>query len=288
MLVRGRLLAIMPLVALFLLRATAFAQQEPATAEEVVSRYMQAIGSDRFPSISTLVESGDIDGGPSSLRDEYNPPAQSGFKRHELEMHGTFESYFKRPNLRFISNISDKNRVLRLEGCDGQVSWNIDASSKHTEFKPKPGSEYDCAEGFQMAPAHLREPNVKMRGLKKKNIGGHMAWEIKVDAPESTSTETYYFDADTFLLLRVQTVEGSVVYSDYRDVQGIKLPFTVTTENKIVKLVTTLREVEIDAPIDDARFAEPHMDGHSINLNPDAPPNKHEGQDATLAAPAPQ
>src|SRR5205807_2426503 len=68
---------------------------------------------------------------------------------------------------------------------------------------------------------------------------------------------TYYFDAETYLLLRFGNAESSVTYSDYRDVGGIKLPFTIIQESTNSKLVTTVRELKINAPIDDARFAEP-------------------------------
>src|ERR1700690_1232098 len=71
--------------------------------------------------------------------------------------HGTYEFYFKAPNLRFSSKLTDKKLVIALHGCDVKVSWYIDAYLKRSEFKPKPGSEYDCEKGLEPIPSHLRQ-----------------------------------------------------------------------------------------------------------------------------------
>src|SRR5436305_14181943 len=113
-----------------------------------------------------------------------------------------------------------------------------------------------------------------MRLVKKKVVDGRMAWEVKVDVPTSSAIETYYFDAETFLLIRFEKLGTTVTYSDYRDLGGIKLPFAIIQEFTNSKLANTVREVRINAPIDDARFAEPHVKGGKIELNPSVTPNK--------------
>lgn len=253
--------------ALFLLHCAAFAQQEPLTADQVISRYVEAVGGDRFSTITTLVESGELSGNLTNFRQGYRSPGQFQNKQG-----GTFESYFKSPNFRFHSSVTDNNQILALHGCDGKVSWYIDAYLKRTELTPKPGREGECEKGFRAPLAQLRGPNAKLRLVKKKDIEGHTSWEVKVDGPQSSGGGTYYFDAETFLLLRFERQESKVSYSDYRDVGGIKLPFAIVQELTNSKLVTTLREVKINAPIDDARFAEPQVVGGKIAWN--TPPEK--------------
>lgn len=116
--------------------ALTFSQSEPATAEQVIARYKEAIGASRFSSITTFAEHGELYGdlGPQD-RD-----------------HGTFEFYFKSPNLRFSSHIDAKKHILALHGCDGKIAWHIDARLRHFEFKPKPGREYDCQQGLDLIP----------------------------------------------------------------------------------------------------------------------------------------
>lgn len=236
-----------------LLHAVAFAQQEPTTADEVVTKYLEAVGASHFSSVTTLTEMGDLDGNLKNFWVGSESPVQS-----QNRDHGTFEFYFKSPNLRFSSNLSE-NKVIFLHGCDGRVAWYIDAYLNRTEIKPKPGSAFECEEGFKPALSVLHESKLKMRLLKKKAVGGSMAWEIKVDDPKSPGSEKLYFDTETFLLLRSQKLGSSVTYSDYRDVGGIKVPFKVTRESTNSKLVTTVRELKINTPIDDARFVEPKV-----------------------------
>ena len=251
--------------ALLLLHSAVIAQEEPVTADHVISKYMDAIGATRFSTITTLVQSGEISGNLTNFWQGYRSPGQSQDKQR-----GTFESYFKVPNLRFNSTVTEKNQVIALHGCNGKVAWYIDPFLKRTEFTPKTGSEGECEEGFKVPLSRLRDPNLKMRLLKKKEMEGRMAWEIKVDG-KSPGSGTYYFDADTFLLLRFERFGTSVTYADYRDVGGIKLPFTTVQEFTNSKLVTTLREVKINTPIDDARFAEPKIMDGKIAWNTNVP-----------------
>jgi outer membrane lipoprotein-sorting protein len=264
----------------FLLQPATFAQPEPTTADQVITRYMEAIGADRFSSITTFVERGDLYGNLTNFWQGSRAPGQSQKKEH-----GTFEFYFKRPNLRFSSSLTEKNLVIALHGCDGKVAWHVDAYLKRGEFKPKPGSEYDCEKGFEPMPSHLREANIKIRLTKKKEVEGRVAWEIRVDDPKSQGPETYYFDAETYLLLRFEKLESSVTYSDYRDVGGIKLPFTITREFTNSRLVTALRELRINAPIDDARFAEPKLKGGVITVNSAASPKTDDAETPNIGSP---
>lgn len=47
---------------LYVSLAPAFAQDEPKTADEVINRYLSAIGAERFSSITTDEERGDLYG----------------------------------------------------------------------------------------------------------------------------------------------------------------------------------------------------------------------------------
>src|SRR5215831_10259206 len=264
-----RLQITLHLGALFILHAAITAQQEPLTADQVVSRYMESVGANRFSTITTFVETGELYGNITIFWQASRSPLQS-----QAMQSGVFESYFKSPNLRFHSSVTEKNQVIALHGCDGRIAWYIDSHLKRTEFKPNSGSEGDCDEGFQGPVSRFRQPNAKMRPLKKKDLEGRMAWEIKVDVPKSPGTEAYYFDAETFLLLRFERLGISVTYSDYRDVGGMKLPFRIVQEFTNSRLVTTVREVKINVPIDNARFSEPEITDGKIAVNPVATATK--------------
>jgi len=266
-------------VSFYFSQAPAFAQQEPTTADQVIARYLKAIGADRFSSITTFVERGDLYGNLRNFWQGSRSPVQSQKKER-----GTFEFYFKSPNFRFSSNLTENNLVIALHGCDGRVAWYIDAYLNRSEFKPKPGSEYDCEEGFEPMPSRLRKANVRIRLIKKKEVESRMAWEIKADDPKSEWSETYYFDTETYLLLRFGKAGSSVTYSDYREMGGIKLPFTIIQEFTNSRLVTTVRELKINAPIDDARFAEPQPKAGVVAANSAASPKKDDADISNITS----
>jgi len=167
-------------VLLVLSQAKICAQQEPTTADEVITKYAEAVGADRFSSITTFIERGDLYG---NLMNFWQGAFAS--RQSQNAEHGTFESYFKNPNLRFSSTVTENNRIIALHGCNGKVAWHINAYLERREFKPKPGSQYECETGFEPIPYHFREANVKMRLVKKREVAGRMAWEIRVDRRNS-------------------------------------------------------------------------------------------------------
>ena len=78
-------------------------------------------------------------------------------------------------------------------------------------------------------------------------------------------SETLIFDPTSGLLLRraitTRTPVGNLAeqldYSDYKDVAGVKLPFTILRKTWEVNDTLKVVDVKPNAQIDDARFAQP-------------------------------
>ncbi|HZP32759.1 MAG TPA: photosynthetic reaction center cytochrome c subunit family protein [Candidatus Acidoferrales bacterium] len=74
-----------------------------------------------------------------------------------------------------------------------------------------------------------------------------------------------YFDKETGLLLRQVRYTNSPVglnpiqvdYTDYREVGGVKMPFRWTTTWTDGKANTELADIQVNVPLDDAKFAKP-------------------------------
>lgn len=98
-----------------------------------------------------------------------------------------------------------------------------------------------------------------------KKVGGEDAYAVTF-TPEKGTAFTEYYSTTTFLLLKregvipsstsAQQIPYSVEYSDYRDVDGIKMPFK-TVNNNIGNgnIVTTIKTVKHNVKIDDKIFA---------------------------------
>jgi hypothetical protein len=75
----------------------------------------------------------------------------------------------------------------------------------------------------------------------------------------------FFFDAESGLLIRlthfgdtaVGRVPTQVDYSDYREVNGVKVPFQWVTTWTTGQATTELTEVQTNVPIDPAKFATP-------------------------------
>jgi len=76
-----------------------------------------------------------------------------------------------------------------------------------------------------------------------------------------------FFDAETGLLLRrisytetmIGVIPEQIDFEDYRDVDGVKLPFTVKISSVEPGLVSTRKysEIKMNAPVDDSKFKMP-------------------------------
>jgi CubicO group peptidase (beta-lactamase class C family) len=104
---------------------------------------------------------------------------------------------------------------------------------------------------------------VEVRGMTK--VAGEDAWIVAYEPEKGTPFREYY-STKTFLLLRRDGVVTSstsslqipysVLFSDYRDVDGVMLPFKLVN-NSVANgsIVTTVTSIKQNVPVDDAIFA---------------------------------
>jgi len=228
----------------------AFGQRSFLTADQVIAKYQEAIGgSDRFSSVMTFVEKGDVTGNLTDFVPAFHSPPLR-------KQQGIFEFYFKSPNRRLgVLRIEDK--VVGMYGCDGKVAWYFNNHAGWREFKPKPGNEYACENGYEPLPLQRQKQNARVQLKGTKKVAGQMALAVQIRSSESPWEETFYFDAQTYLLIGWKSGGRFSVerfYSDYHDVGGVKLPFKVIQRTETSETTTTLREVEINSQVDDALF----------------------------------
>jgi len=76
-----------------------------------------------------------------------------------------------------------------------------------------------------------------------------------------------FFDAETFMLVRTiltinvpqlgGPIDQVVDFSDFRDVDGIKIPFVTKSSNPVQSIVAIVTEVKQNTEIDDNSFVKP-------------------------------
>jgi outer membrane lipoprotein-sorting protein len=111
----------------------------------------------------------------------------------------------------------------------------------------------------------LKELFPKMETAAGAKVDGRSVSVITA-TPAGGPAETLYFDAETGLLLkrdfeRVTLEDGiqqfEMFYRDYRDVDGLKLPFTIEQRSPDSTMILKFSEIKNNATLEDAAFAKP-------------------------------
>jgi hypothetical protein len=107
---------------------------------------------------------------------------------------------------------------------------------------------------------------VEVKGVEK--VGDEEAYVVEF-TPEKGTKVTELYSTKTFLLLKRRgvsvsstsdiSIPYSITFSDYRDVDGIKLPFkSVNASPSMGEIITVVKSVKHNVPVDDKLFA-PHQ-----------------------------
>ncbi|MGH9782099.1 MAG: hypothetical protein ACRD33_09800, partial [Candidatus Acidiferrales bacterium] len=102
----------------------------------------------------------------------------------------------------------------------------------------------------------------RVRGQAK--IGDTTAYVMMGKAPDGI-VEFLFFDEQSGLLvrrmIRDNTIFGALPiqadYSDYRDVDGVKIPYTTTWFKAGESSTYTIKDVKDNVPVDDSKFEPP-------------------------------
>ena len=175
---------------------------------------------------------------------------------------GTAESYAKSPNKYFsIINIPGYGEIRRC--FDGHSGW---ISGPETGVQPLAGQDLSStqrdADFYQSLDLKKLYPVLVLKG--KEDVGTWPAYVIEANCGDGVIRHMY-FDVSSGLLIRnvdeTDTPQGhDMVESfleDYREVEGVKLPFTVRQVHNKLILIVRITEVKMNQPIDDAKFAKP-------------------------------
>jgi len=111
----------------------------------------------------------------------------------------------------------------------------------------------------------LKELYSKMETAGADKVEGHAVYVVEA-TPAAGSAEKLYFDAESGLLVkrdfeRVTLEDGIVQYEmlmrDYREVDGLNLPFTIEQRAPDNTMIFKFAEITNNAPLADTAFAKP-------------------------------
>jgi outer membrane lipoprotein-sorting protein len=166
----------------------------------------------------------------------------------------------KRPNLmRQEIRIGGETQVL---GFDGQTPWvRNSAATGSNEAVPVTGGQADMLRdqaSFDGPLVNYKERGAKAELVGRETVDGRSVHHLKLTSARG-QVQHIYLDAETNLESRIVSESASgrmeQALSDYRDVQGMKIPFRITmlAGGTVVGAVTVLN-VEFNPDLDDALF----------------------------------
>jgi zinc protease len=214
------------------------------TVDEILKEYAQASGGQAaFDKLTSRVSTGT-------------------FEMDQMAGEAKQEIYAKAPNKVLYVTDSPSFGVVQ-RGFNGTMGWQ---DTPQTGLADLTGDQLATLkrEADFYAPLHMKALFPKMTVKAKENVNGHDAYIVEA-IPVEGHPVTLSFDAASGLLVRAQTVaEGPMgtanidtTLGDYRDVDGVKLPFLIHSDMGQFAFTIKLTDVKHNVPIDDSKFNKP-------------------------------
>lgn len=172
------------------------------------------------------------------------------------------EFYAKAPDKQTTITTVEGYGQIR-QGYDGKVAWSDTPDAGLQELTGEMAEQTKRQAVFN-AQLKWRElyPKAEVKG--KEKVNERDAWVLTLTSA-SGKTITQYVDAETFLPVRqimmTQTPQGEMEVkadlSDYREINGVKAPFTIKQTLPPGDIIIKFTEMQHNVAIDDAKFAKP-------------------------------
>lgn len=216
----------------------------PPTPEQILDKYTQAIGGrDAAAKLQTRVMRGLVE------------QSQGRMPAIEITMKGSDK---------LLVVITAQDHSVTTQSFNGSKGWSKNSRGMR-ELTPDEVAQFRrAAELYNVVG--VTQPASDFRFGGRRQVGDHEAYVLRGKAPDGRA-ERLYFDTQTGLLLRKQFVMETMLvpipeqidYEDYRDVDGVKLPFTIRVSNIDTFNSSTRKftEVKGNVPVDDSLFNMP-------------------------------
>jgi photosynthetic reaction center cytochrome c subunit len=219
-------------------------------AAEILDKYIAAVGgAQKLAGLTSWVATGTSEG------------------YEGLGGGGSFTIYAKSPDSR-TTQIEFKDHPERGDSTrtyNGKTSW-VKSPRGLLGMYELTGSELDGArlDALLSFPGGIKTALNNFRVGAPDTIGDRDVFVLQGSGPRGFLA-TLYFDQKTYMLVRVVRYSASPIgriatqtdYADFKDVNGIKFPFTYTFSWLDGRDSFKIKDVKVNVPIDAAKFNKP-------------------------------
>ncbi|MDP4224668.1 MAG: hypothetical protein Q8868_15280 [Bacteroidota bacterium] len=216
------------------------------TADEIIAKYVQAIGGKDFLSkITSLYTESKMDVMGNESTQKVTILNGKGYKT-EMEIMGS----------NIVTCITDNG------------GWSVNPMMGSNDATALPDDQYKSSKSqiWIGGPfVNYKENGYQAELQGNETIGDVNAVKVKLTSPDNISV-TYSFDPATGYLLKSvqqsdmqgQTVDNTITFSDYRQASGYTLPYKVSMDiGGMFQLSSTITSVELNKAVDPAIFVKP-------------------------------
>lgn len=242
---------------------TAFAQQPPRLVETHATSDRAAIANATPSANKILKKYLDATGGRKAWERVRSRVSQGNVIVPSMNLIGTAEMFEEVPDHALVKIVLAGSTFL--EGFDGKVAWSSDPKDGVRQQSGVQVSETQRESDFRF-PLDFRKLYPKILRPTATTIDGRSVYVLDAIPAQATQPDRAYFDAETGLLVRIVTQhyndDGSTEpfqqdFSDYRAVDGIKIPFTLHQRGSHVDFMIQIKSVQQNVRVDDTRFSKP-------------------------------
>lgn len=222
---------------------TPAAAADNPSADDILARYVQAIG------------------GTAAWEKLHSRTSLGTIEIPAMKISGTVMIHEKAPDKSLIAVIIAGSAFR--QGFDGTNGWSDDPQNG---LQAKSGAELLEAkrDADFYHPLDLHKLYAKFTVAGTEKIDAHDAYLVEATLPEG-GADKMYFDMQSGLVVRVVSqhhMDGHVStftedIGDYREVDGIKLPFTIHQSSAESSFTIKFGDVLHNVDLDDAEFAQP-------------------------------
>lgn len=215
------------------------------------------------PTVDQIIDKFEnVIGGRAAYEKVTSRVISGSFEMPALGLSGKFGETFKAPNkYSMFMDISGYGKMIEVH--DGKAAWEKDPTSGVREQSgvELAGTKIDSELHREIKLRKLFS-KLELKGIEK--VGEREAYVI-VATPTEGSGEKWYFDVQSGLMLRRdierEGPQGKMPFElyleDYREIDGIKLPFVLKGVNPAMTMIMKYESVKHNDPVDDAIFVKP-------------------------------
>jgi hypothetical protein len=223
--------------------ATPAARPEQPTVQQVFDKYVAAVGG-------------------AEAAAKFQTRVVKGTREASQGRSWPFEATSKGAD-KFLMSVEVPQQGTVRQSFNGAAGW---VNNSRTQRALTPNEVSELKRAAELLGVVKFTPVATMRVAGRRRVGERDALVI-VDRPAEGVSRRYFFDAQNGLLLRIVTLTDALLnqlpeqidFEDYRDVDGVKVPFLVRLSNidTFFSYTRKITEVRPGGPVDDKLFDMP-------------------------------